>query len=66
MSEDEPNPKKLNESQFKADKKEWKENFFESVHSLDKARCEAEIKVSKLKTYNLVLRNIKLERGLGN
>lgn len=43
----------------------WKENFYESFQNFDKLRCDAEMKVSKLKSYNLMLRNIQLERNLG-
>lgn len=44
----------------------WKENFYESFQNVDKLRCEAEMKVSRLKSYNLMLRNIQLERNLGS
>lgn len=43
----------------------WKENFYESFQNVDKMRCDADMKVSKLKSYNLMLRNIQLERNLG-
>lgn len=60
---EEPAPKKKLSQTGKAGA--WKENFYESFQNVDKLRCDAEMKVSRLKSYNLLLRNIELERSLG-
>lgn len=45
---------------------EWKEGFYENMQNMEKERIELEVKISGLKAYNLLLRNMLLEKQLGN
>lgn len=42
----------------------WRKDYFEHFKTTDQTRCEAEVQISRLKQYNLVLRNMQLERDL--
>lgn len=44
---------------------DWKESFFKSVRNLEEVRHAAEIQKTRLESYNLLLRNLSMEKELG-
>lgn len=44
--------------------KDWRQQYFKNSQKLEKERHDAEIKRVKLQSYNLVLKNMNLERKL--
>lgn len=43
----------------------WKEKYFDQMTSNDNKLCTANIQMAELKSYNLLLRNMDLEKSLG-
>lgn len=43
----------------------WKENFCRSMQGIEEEKHNVEMKMLKLKCYNLMLRNMALEKELG-
>lgn len=48
------------------DKESSKDELFETFKVIEEKRCAAELKICDLKLYNLILRNMQIERNLGN
>lgn len=62
-------PKKKKKIETYSDSKDsqcWQQDFLDHLKDTDEPRTTAELKIFDLKEYNLVLRNMELERNLGN
>lgn len=51
-------------SKKKKKEEDWKEKYLQSLVNVDEKRCDSELMVTKLKPYNMLLRNIELEKSL--
>lgn len=47
------------------EKENWKREIFDKFHNIEEAKYHNQSQISTLKKYNLVLRNIQLEKDLG-
>lgn len=60
-----PKKKKKIERETGESSSTWKKDFLDHVRTTDSSRIEAELKIFGLKEYNLILRNMQIEKDLG-
>lgn len=49
----------------KTEKSDWREKYYNSILETDEKKIGSEVLMTKLKSYNLLLKNIELENKMG-
>lgn len=55
----------ISEKSKKKEKSDWREKYYNSILETDEKKTDSEVLMTKLKSYNLLLKNIELENRMG-